>query len=262
MHHEKDPNPIPTISPEPEYTFENDVKRLIVFNPPPNKCAEVLEDLTDPGHSLRSIAVRHSISVEALSLWLARPEVAESLAAMHTAAAQRAQLVATIQLTRAVPVLLTSIQAYESEEAHFPLQNSSVAIRARVMHRSAALRAIHLLHTIAHPTNAPRKQAPSPPAQRHHAPSTASSLTQAPFPASHPQPSPTPAPQPAHASPPASDVHQHAPRTLTPPAPTETPFMTCVVFETPPKPQCTPVCTPMCTPDHPCAHTPPRSTPP
>ncbi|MCC6427256.1 MAG: hypothetical protein IT435_10605 [Phycisphaerales bacterium] len=119
------------------------------FNPTPEVENQVLTQLADPTHSLLSIAHANNTTLKALTLWLAKPQIAALANQIHTAAAHKAQLSAAIQLPRAIPSILITISAYQSEEMNVPLDHSRTGLNARARQRYASLRAIHYLLRIA-----------------------------------------------------------------------------------------------------------------
>ena len=79
---------------------------MLHFHPPtPEDTARVLDACTDPALTLRDIAQQHNTTVEALSLWLSSPEVAERFDALHSINAVRTRFLAAAQLPRAIDAL-------------------------------------------------------------------------------------------------------------------------------------------------------------
>ncbi|MFN0011596.1 MAG: hypothetical protein ACKVS8_08125 [Phycisphaerales bacterium] len=70
----------------------------------------------DPSLSLLDIAAAHNLTLDQLTAWMARPDVAEQLAALHSAAALRVRIVAANHLPRAVEALGTIINASLNNE--------------------------------------------------------------------------------------------------------------------------------------------------
>ncbi|MCK6478183.1 MAG: hypothetical protein L6Q35_15285, partial [Phycisphaerales bacterium] len=137
------------------------------FNPQNHD--QVIADLADPHHSLISVAAKHGTTLEALSLWMTRPHVADSLANLQSAAAVKARLTASVQLPRAVPGLLTLLASSQQEETKLPLTDSLRSLHTRARLRTISLRATHYLLRIAGyntPRPAPARAtdgAPTPP---------------------------------------------------------------------------------------------------
>ncbi|GMV24561.1 MAG: hypothetical protein AMXMBFR58_05920 [Phycisphaerae bacterium] len=117
------------------------------FNP--HDKDQVIADLADPHHSLLSIAAKHGTTLEALNLWMTRADVADSLANLQSAAVTKARLTASIQLPRAVPLLLTLLASSQQEETKLPLTDSLRSLHTRARLRTISLRAAHCLLRIA-----------------------------------------------------------------------------------------------------------------
>jgi hypothetical protein len=93
----------------------------------PAAAAAIITDLTDPAASLHDIAARHKTTIEQLTLFITRPDIAERLETLHTAAASRARLLATSFLNKAIATLVRVMDSAtsESQQAHTNTSASS-----------------------------------------------------------------------------------------------------------------------------------------
>ena len=73
--------------------------------------------------TFRDAALRHGTNVDALALWLARPEIQQRVAALESAIAHRARLVASCFLSAAVKTVKRIIDEYNDEESNYPLDD-------------------------------------------------------------------------------------------------------------------------------------------
>lgn len=71
---------------------------LTRFAPSAQQADQLLADLSNPAQSLLSVARAHNTTAESLSLWLSRPEIAERISAMRSAAALRTRWLAAEHL--------------------------------------------------------------------------------------------------------------------------------------------------------------------
>ena len=130
-----------------------------IFDPAPAAADQVVADLADPLRTLMGIADEHQTSLEALTLWMVRPDIALRLHALQSAAVARARLIALAYLPRTVPVLAEVINDY-ADQLKAPRRPGPVdAPVARERRRAAdgARKAITLL------TNLTRLAPPPPP---------------------------------------------------------------------------------------------------
>lgn len=72
----------------------------------------ILTDLAAPESSLVSVAAKHSVSVADLCLWLTRPDIRERMLTIESGACNHVRLTASLNLTRAVHALQTTLSAY------------------------------------------------------------------------------------------------------------------------------------------------------
>ncbi len=75
-----------------------------------------LPALLNPSLSLLDIAAAHNLTLDQLTTLMARPDIAEQLAALHSAAALRVRIVAAQHLPRAVEALGTIINAHLNDD--------------------------------------------------------------------------------------------------------------------------------------------------
>ena len=130
-----------------------------MLNAPSCLPSDLLSDFTNSRLSLLDIATKHHLSLTDLTLLLARPDIADQLAAIHSAAAQRTRIAAAQHLPLAVEVL-ASIAATHRDEDHAPgFDPANPRHRIfRLRHRESARRAAS---TLLHLANyAPRPPAP------------------------------------------------------------------------------------------------------
>ncbi len=146
--------PLPNSTPHPSPPIDHHVtgecpeqtgRATTLFRPTPEVQALVLSQLADHNHSLISIAAYHDITIEALTLWMARPEINQAIANIENAASRHLRLAATCQLPRTIPILLAVLRAYEWEESHQILDKSFRSLRISLAQRHTALRATSLL---------------------------------------------------------------------------------------------------------------------
>jgi hypothetical protein len=81
------------------------VPKTLTFNPTPDLEAKLLDALFSEHHSLASVATLAATSIEALTLWLARPVVRTRIAEVESFAAWRVRFVSTMHLTKSLHAL-------------------------------------------------------------------------------------------------------------------------------------------------------------
>ena len=121
----------------------------IHFNPSPADTTCVLSDIASAHRSLEDIANNYDIAVEALLVWLARPDIQERLSTNTTTTAARARFVAAAHLPQAVSALVTMMEAYASSECNDAYPDNMQASALRETQRQNARRAGALLLRIA-----------------------------------------------------------------------------------------------------------------
>ena len=135
----------------------------IHFNPSPADTTCVLSDIASAHRSLEDIANNYDIAVEALLVWLARPDIQERLSTNTTTTAARARFVAAAHLPQAVSALVTMMEAYASSECNDAYPDNMQASALRETQRQNARRAGALLLRIARyyaPISDPTPRAP------------------------------------------------------------------------------------------------------
>jgi hypothetical protein len=144
------------------------VQPAAAFAPPESAIAAILGDLADPDLSLRDVAEANNTTLDALALFLARPDMAERLEAIESLAARRARLIATLSLDKLAATLARIIEETDAELAHVPVNPKSLpALEQRRRTRETARRAGALLLRIARfsslrPTIAANASPPAP----------------------------------------------------------------------------------------------------
>lgn len=120
------------------------------FAPDPLVADRVLDALADPDITLRDVANSFDTSIEALTLWMARPDIAARIAAIQAAAVTRVRLIATNFLASAVSTLLSVIDDYREHISRQPVRpTDSHAVAEHRRARDGARRSIQLLNRIA-----------------------------------------------------------------------------------------------------------------
>ena len=127
-------------------------------SPPPESIPLLLAQLTDSSLSLAAIAKSHGLTLTDLTTLMARPDIAEQLAAIHAAAAQRTRIVAAQHLPLAVEVLASIAATHRDEDSPPGFDPANPRHRIlRLRHRESARRAASTLLRLAN-------YAPRPPA--------------------------------------------------------------------------------------------------
>lgn len=134
---------------------------LTPFTPSPAVAAQVLEALGNPDFTLRDVSRQHKTTVEALALWMTRPDIAARLHAIHSAITHRASLMANNFLPGAVKLLVSIINNHLADEhAHEPQPLAPEPRR----HRENARKAANALVRLARLSAAPADDTRTPPA--------------------------------------------------------------------------------------------------
>ncbi|MBX3381245.1 MAG: hypothetical protein KF805_14210 [Phycisphaeraceae bacterium] len=126
------------------------------FRPSPNQAARLFDLLADPSESFLSIAARFNTSLADLSLYLARPEVAERYSALEANFARRARLVATAHIPAAAASALRILDDFNASTDASPIPCP----------RETALRAARIVLRLANFTPGPHPVAPRPAGSR------------------------------------------------------------------------------------------------
>ena len=74
----------------------------------------ILQSLADPDASLASVARAHNITVAALTLWLARPDIQARVREMEAGAAAHVRLASSLNLSSAVRVLVRILDDFDA----------------------------------------------------------------------------------------------------------------------------------------------------
>ncbi len=156
---------------------------LLPFTPSDQSAAAILDDFASQDHTLRGIAIKYDTTLESLTLWLARPDIAQRLHALESACATRARLVVANNLAAIANKLLHLLDEskLDHESIHRVPAATPHAFAARMQSRESARKTANLLLRIARytplPTHPTRPDAPPPapplPAQRGEVPESA-----------------------------------------------------------------------------------------
>lgn len=95
------------------------------FDPAPEIAAAILHDLADPFQSLHSIAKARATTLEGLTLWMQRPEIARRLDALESAFTRRSRLQAGSYLPLCIDAIARAIAGATRDEVQ--LAQSSAA---------------------------------------------------------------------------------------------------------------------------------------
>lgn len=163
------------------------------FNPDPEATDRVLHDLSQPNLSLLEVAEAHETSVQALTLFMARPDIAERLDTIDSAVSRRARHIAANHLGFGARTLATILEEYTDEALNTPVAPNTAAREQRRHARETARKAVSLLLRIAHyhprtapPIASPRSAPPAAPAAQSALPTKPNSV---PLPIPHSAPS-------------------------------------------------------------------------
>ena len=99
----------PALMPQLSASAESRVPQTLPFNPPSNSIPAILDSLASSCLSLLQIAHAHNTTLDALTTWMTRPDIAERLDELHLLAAQRARLVAAQHLAAAAEALASIV---------------------------------------------------------------------------------------------------------------------------------------------------------
>lgn len=131
---------------------------------PPNT-VNFLNDVCRPELSLADLARMYSTTVDAISVWLSRPDVVQRLAEIRSASAQRAGFIAGMHLPHYAHSLATSLEQAVTESKflrHLTLTLESNTLRVR--YRENIRKTVALLTNIARfERSAKRWSTPKPP---------------------------------------------------------------------------------------------------
>ncbi len=170
------------------------------FDPPPAIAEQIISGIADPDESIGSVAAKAHTSIEALTLWLTKPDIAARLDAMESVIARKARLDVASYTGAIVHACSTAIKYYAEAMNHRHVadhdhRGHDILVREA---SNALLASRILLHLRKHYAEA----SPRPPRQ-----------SPAPLPSS-------PSPAPAHTPTPPSSTESHGGRfTILPPLP-------------------------------------------
>lgn len=169
------------------------------FSPDPDTADSLIDQLGSPDITLSDVAEMNNVSIEALTLWMIRPDIARRLNNIESAILRRTRLIATNFLPAAAKVLHSILINHESQEHTLPEPSHTA--------RDVARKAASLLHRLSRPAPLssavsptsksinPPKSPPAPPPTSASSPSASPDLDASMPPASCPPlPSPLPAP--------------------------------------------------------------------
>jgi hypothetical protein len=120
------------------------------FRPPEPVAAAIIAALADPAASFLDIASKHQTTLEALTLWITRPDIAERLENIHHIAAARIRLIAANIMPQALggltDILAHTRKQIEADAAAPPDQRRTPEQRQRTLEtcRRAASRMVCL----------------------------------------------------------------------------------------------------------------------
>jgi hypothetical protein len=189
-----------------------------IFAPSHEQVGHLLTDLADPDLSLRNLADAHGTTLDALTLFLAREDIAERIAAIEHLAARRARLIAATSLSAVAAALARIVEETDAEIAHVPVNPKSLpALEQRRRTRETARRAGALLLRVAQASRLcsrrpERNSSPQAPLPRpHHSEDEPAPLTSLPayLPTSPSSPSRPKTPPGAPDSPPSRPELNH-----------------------------------------------------
>ncbi|MFA6046351.1 MAG: hypothetical protein WC718_15310 [Phycisphaerales bacterium] len=130
------------------------------FTPSPALAAQVIDALGSPDNTLRDVAADFSTTLEALTLWMTRPDIAARLDAIQSAVTRRTRLMATNFLPGVVRLLNSIIDHYHEDEHEREPQPLAPEPRR---HRENARKAAALLIRLAKLTGTPSpREHPNP----------------------------------------------------------------------------------------------------
>ncbi|CAG0982041.1 hypothetical protein PHYC_01819 [Phycisphaerales bacterium] len=122
-----------------------------VFEPDDEIVSDILQCLTDPHCPFAEVAIRYKVSIEALALWLARPETRERVNTYRRAAALHVQMTAERELPIAAHALVRSIDdaLYELTKCDWnPIRNGWTVTEQRRRARETVRKQVHLLRSL------------------------------------------------------------------------------------------------------------------
>ncbi len=134
----------------------------LTFDPPEEITAKIIHDLARPEASMMDIAERASTTIEALTLWMSRPDISARLDAIESAYARHVRL----NIASCTPAIIDAtariITEYHHNESDFPRRTSdpkafSLACRAREIALDACKILLKLKREHTPPMRAPNR---------------------------------------------------------------------------------------------------------
>jgi hypothetical protein len=134
------------------------------FTPSLETTAAIIDDFAAQDETLRGIAIKYETTLESLTLWLARPDIAQRIHALESACATRARLVVANNLAAIANKLLHLLDEakLDHESIHRVPAATHHAFAARMQSRESARKTANLLLRIARFTPLPSNPTPSP----------------------------------------------------------------------------------------------------
>ncbi len=132
------------------------------FNPSPADTDQVLHLFSDPMSSFHEIAERFQTTVPALCLWLSNPTIAQRLADLRSAGAERTRTVAALYMPRTIPVLMRIVEEFNHAAAHRhddPHDPTTPILQLR--ERETVRKSVFLLYRLSRFTNTPAQARPA-----------------------------------------------------------------------------------------------------
>ena len=129
----------------------------ILFNPSAEDAERLLTLMNDEAYSLADIASGANTSIEALTCWLARPDIAQRLSNLESAAARRTRLVAGNRMMFVVTTLARILEEYNEDEYKNPYQHGPHGHELKRRAHETARKAAALLYRLSryHPASTP-----------------------------------------------------------------------------------------------------------
>lgn len=139
------------------------------FSPPESAVPAILCDLGSPDITFRDVAHMHGATADTLTAWVTRPDIEARLAAIESAIARRARLIATNYLPSAVRTVTRILDEYNDEESRAAADPGSprhgeLRRRSRETARRAASLLLRLARFAPLPPPAPSRDPGLPPA--------------------------------------------------------------------------------------------------
>jgi len=139
------PPPLPTQD-SPPSAFPLPSSHFSYFDPPPDKLQIVFDGLADPDVSLSELAYVFKTTIDALCVWMARPEIAAAMSERLNGIAIRSRFVANSFIPSVIKTLNNVLKDYDAEiENTVPDYSNAKAAETRVRARESTRRTAHLM---------------------------------------------------------------------------------------------------------------------